>query len=484
MSRNNYDNLLDIDENNDEGDVVEREHGSNPNYPKELLNHDEDVAILIDMGFEEAMIRRVYIFLKPRNLDQAIEFMTEENGIYQHHFYESSHSNYTKCFICGKLRNAHIGGGLMSNFNLRDSLERFSDPISDDDEGDVALKVKNEKECQICYCEVTDEEIERNKMKCGHVCCEDCWMTYLKTEIEQAKVAEIHCFYMKCTTVLTEDFILGKIKDNPKLIEKYNIFKERAEILNNPNKKFCPKPNCNSYLERAKGQKNKYVKCKNGHEYCFVCLKPPHGKQKCEEELDKDFQVWRKGKVIKQCPRCKFYTEKNKGCNHMTCAECKYQWCWLCEGEYNSGHFSTGRCAGLQFAHRDYVEAKFSCRKMFECFPCNSEEPDVDECFNNLPSLCFGCGIINFLYLVFMMFFCNVICATLGAYMGLTEDAKYGRTARFFTNVIAIIIAFCQWTFMQFQVSCLLWTYAILTSVYYKINPFYFIYQVMKNPDL
>ena len=33
-----------------------------------------------------------------------------------------------------------------------------------------------------------------------------------------------------------------------------------------------------------------------------------------------------KGKRVKRCPRCKIYTEKNGGCNHMTCISCKYQW--------------------------------------------------------------------------------------------------------------------------------------------------------------
>ena len=47
-----------------------------------------------------------------------------------------------------------------------------------------------------------------------------------------------------------------------------------------------------------------------------------------------------KNKVIKECPRCKIKTQKNEGCNHMTCTECKYQWCWLCEGEYHYGHLA------------------------------------------------------------------------------------------------------------------------------------------------
>ena len=61
---------------------------------------------------------------------------------------------------------------------------------------------------------------------------------------------------------------------------------------------------------------------------------------------------------MKQCPICKIYTEKNEGCNHMTCTECKFQWCWLCEGEYNENHFSTGSCNGLQFAKINYLSEK------------------------------------------------------------------------------------------------------------------------------
>ena len=40
----------------------------------------------------------------------------------------------------------------------------------------------------------------------------------------------------------------------------------------------------------------------------------------------------------------------------MTCAECKYQWCWLCEGEYRDGHYSEeGPCQGLQFRKVNYL---------------------------------------------------------------------------------------------------------------------------------
>ena len=57
------------------------------------------------------------------------------------------------------------------------------------------------------------------------------------------------------------------------------------------------------------------------------------------------------------------YTEKNEGCNHMTCISCKYQWCWLCEGEYRYGHYDSGKCKGLQFARADNL--KCACLKSF-----------------------------------------------------------------------------------------------------------------------
>jgi len=38
----------------------------------------------------------------------------------------------------------------------------------------------------------------------------------------------------------------------------------------------------------------------------------------------------------------------------MTCVNCQYQWCWLCEGEYKYGHYDSGKCQGQQFAKADY----------------------------------------------------------------------------------------------------------------------------------
>ena len=51
-------------------------------------------------------------------------------------------------------------------------------------------------------------------------------------------------------------------------------------------------------MQKKKG-KSKYVKCNFGHEFCFECGNAPHGKKKCEEIIDKQFEEWRSHKVQK-----------------------------------------------------------------------------------------------------------------------------------------------------------------------------------------
>ena len=63
----------------------------------------------------------------------------------------------------------------------------------------------------------------------------------------------------------------------------------------------------------------------------------------------KKWKNMQKKKFIKKCPNCGAWTEKNEGCNHMTCIECNFQWCWLCNKRYTEGHYKKGKCMGYQY---------------------------------------------------------------------------------------------------------------------------------------
>lgn len=45
----------------------------------------------------------------------------------------------------------------------------------------------------------------------------------------------------------------------------------------------------------------------------------------------------------KPCTRCGMGVEKNRGCNHMTCVACGWQFCWTCGKQYSAGHYGWGQ---------------------------------------------------------------------------------------------------------------------------------------------
>ena len=324
-----------------------------------------DLEELILMGYDVKMVKKVYIFLKPVDINEAIDFLSEENGIYHHDFMER-HGKNDVCFICGKSAKDHINyepkrKSLLET--IRDSLGNSkknlnSNNINFSKNNNLELNIDDQNEdkksessviCELCMENITKEEEEKNFLLCKHMFCSDCYLNYLKEKINNNQVSKITCLEHTCSVELDEEFIISHLNGDENLIKKYKKFKIRNQVLTDPNVKFCPIKDCESYAKKEGD--NKYVTCLEGHKFCFICSKPWHGRKKCQDEIDKDFKKWKKNKVIKRCPRCKMWVEKNYGCNHMTCAECHYQWCWLCGGKYSEGHFQyVGRCAGLQFA--------------------------------------------------------------------------------------------------------------------------------------
>lgn len=350
-SLSNRDSLIISVNSNSNFDAKKEDRPSNERksfYPQiDYMSKDsfkEDVEYLKSMGFDEKMIIKVYILLKPKSTRQAELLMTKQEGFYIHRFYVSKRSTNDLCAICGKGKEYHRLKGEKGEKYAENEKCKLSD-----------------KKCVICESQLTQKEYENNKLQCEHISCDDCWFKYLSCCIDETKVSNIKCFGYKCNTDLTEEFISSKIQ-NKSLFTKYKKFKLKNEIMRSSNKKFCPFPDCDSYIERNEGD-DKYVICKYGHKSCYICLQDWHGTKECEEELDKNFQIWKRDKVLKRCPKCRFYIEKEDGCNHMTCGECKYQWCWICEGEYTENHYDKGRCKGNQFIEANSLQEVENIRR-------------------------------------------------------------------------------------------------------------------------
>ena len=367
---------------------------------------------LEEFGYNKIYSRRVFYYLHPEDLEEALNYMAIENDIIQHRFIKDRNNSNNICYICGEHQQKHLSDIIRweninnnnqirnnnlsnkylinnfreSNTNNSDIKKIKIDELSNEihslsfetinkenifqiNEKNMEVKKKNISKSQFKFnntkeelnpkqkqekkvCEICNNIFIINKNnkveKCGHSFCSECWYDFLSVKIKENKLPSIKCLDYNCKEKLTDEFIINLLNSDMNLIRIYKRYKLELEIINDPNKKLCPFPNCDSFLELI-DIRNKDVTCKNKHTFCFECLKKSHGKLPCNENLDKNLIEYAKNNFVKKCPKCSIITEKNGGCNHITCTKCGYQWCWLCNNECNLNHFKEGKCKGFQF---------------------------------------------------------------------------------------------------------------------------------------
>ena len=349
------------------------------NTPKEfdgILNEKESLE---NMGFPRPLIDKIYSVMHPANIEEALDYLNKNDKDKFTHSYIPNASNV--CSICGYKRSDHQIDDLINapvekkeekkeekKLNVLDDDDLIKDNDYNDDDMDEDIrnmmnKYKNKfnnnyyedynykyesaKECGVCMETIESKDIPKIKLPCKHYFCIDCWKEYLKEKINNANVYKLTCMQSKCNFILEEKFIKTILDQDVDLQQKYDKFLNRKKLMDSNKKiKFCPFPDCDGYAEK---KFKKYVKCNNGHEFCFECGAAPHGLKACSKIIDEGFEEWKSHTLVKRCPNCKFWTEKNEGCNHMTCSQCRFQWCWVCEKECVAGHYEFGPCKGLHF---------------------------------------------------------------------------------------------------------------------------------------
>ena len=264
-----------------------------------------------------------------------------------------SSSSFSDIKSNGKQNTNHLG---MNNNNPEQISDQSIENINSMSDITSEIFQMNE-ECLICSNILTQEEVNNNFIGCFHGFCDGCFCDYFKEKIN-SNIIEIKCPEKNCNNMIPNYFIEEKlIKDIP-LLSKYKNLIVKRQLQLDPNVKFCPYPNCDSYA--IKKDTNSVSCIHNGHKFCFNCLNYWHDKGKCTIDIYNFYKKWKTSKKIKRCPRCKYLIEKNEGCNHITCFNCKYEWCWICKNEYKPGHYGFGsRCFGLQYASDCCTSNKF-----------------------------------------------------------------------------------------------------------------------------
>ncbi|KAK6453973.1 uncharacterized protein RJT20DRAFT_137455 [Scheffersomyces xylosifermentans] len=232
--------------------------------------------------------------------------------------------------------------------------------------------------CYVC-CE-TYPSTTVYSLTCGHQFCISCYYHYVTHEISNSKL--ITCIDPECTLSIphkdideifaTYEAKVSAVKVrkplslNPLLISSAKLFIDSHNTY-----KWCPATDCNHFTELLgtpkEAEEGEHLKeskstdisqvsiigCPDHHEFCFDCNYENHLPcpcwvvklwiKKCED--DSETANWIDANT-NACPKCQASIEKNGGCNHMTCRKCRFEFCWICLGDWihhNNSYYSCNK---------------------------------------------------------------------------------------------------------------------------------------------
>ena len=219
--------------------LIKREFlNSKSNYSQENKHYRNIMKELIDMGFELQMIDMCFCFFNIKSMEEAITFLTKDEGIWQHNYIESENK---LCIICNENSdhinyqiyntkkiereslNKRFSRNSLSSSNMHDSIPRkfFEEAESDqlikfkkikgveDEESRLIINTNQFNEtitedkniisvdeegkndsiyvlCKVCELESSLEDCFN--LKCKHTFCKECWYFYLDQKISHSEV--------------------------------------------------------------------------------------------------------------------------------------------------------------------------------------------------------------------------------------------------------------------------------------------------------
>ncbi|XP_076382640.1 E3 ubiquitin-protein ligase RNF19A [Megalopta genalis] len=207
-------------------------------------------------------------------------------------------------------------------------------------------------ECPLCLAELPVEFFPVVQ-SCHHRSCYDCFQQYLKVEISESRV-NIAC--PECSEPLHPNDIRMILNDQTQL-EKYEDFMVRRVLAVEPDARWCPAPDCSFAVIASGCASCPKLRCERpgcDSYFCYHCKARWHPNQTCDAARAQRTQYYERSSSlsfsqsdsqhrddIKPCPRCQVLIVKmdDGSCNHMICAVCGAEFCWLCMKEISDLHY-------------------------------------------------------------------------------------------------------------------------------------------------
>lgn len=198
-----------------------------------------------------------------------------------------------------------------------------------------------------------------------HRYCVTCMKHWINSLINDGTTI-LHCPDASCVKSLKSSILDS---DEVKLLataEVFNKYIRYKNVQGNEHYRECPTCGTSVIHESV----NPEIVCVNcSAKYCFMHGNA-HLNTTCDDYARKINQELKAStalinRITKQCPQCKAPTEKNNGCNHITCKICQTNWCWICGRDMVdvTSHYSQNTrdgCPGLQF-----TDPGCNCRYLF-----------------------------------------------------------------------------------------------------------------------
>jgi ariadne-1 len=205
--------------------------------------------------------------------------------------------------------------------------------------------------CLVWFWEYSIKDVY--KLPCNHFLCNTWFYHYLLTAVKGGP----QCIRTTCPMNKWNDLIIPKNFKELLNEEEYSMYRRFYMLYFvdcMKTIKWCPAPGCNKAVYYHQ-MTSVDVYCECGKAFCFYWEQEAHTPVECyylqmfmeklkegeDEGVSSSSDLWVKVHS-KNCPKCKSPIEKNMGWMHMTCYSCKYEFCWLCMGDYRKHQEETG----------------------------------------------------------------------------------------------------------------------------------------------
>ncbi|KAF3049943.1 translation termination inhibitor protein itt1 [Didymella keratinophila] len=255
-------------------------------------------------------------------------------------------------------------------------------------------------DCEVCLEPKKGSACYRME-RCSHVFCIACLQDYYNNCITEGAVNNVKCMSTDCGGGKKKERLISpkellQIPIPREQVERYVNIKRKKKMESDPNIMFCPRQWCQGAMRSPKYPKITDVSQMDDSEsededdtqaqpeaptgpekravgvrgmdrlavcedctlaFCVVCLSSWHGDfVRCEprdaNQLTEEDQASLNFimKNTSPCAYCSVPCQKSFGCNHMTCAQCKTHFCYLCGAWLDPGrpyqHFNDPKNKG------------------------------------------------------------------------------------------------------------------------------------------